>query len=1019
MSNPLARLFGSLANVVLDLGLPTIRGWLRDRLGPDADVADVSTDGSIVRLRGVRIPLGPRGLVVLDEAAATITSLGDAGPALRLRSFEGVLVFTRGDLRDRFARADDAGAVQDVANANATFRADVAFTASDDPDPAAWIWGDLAILRATWTTSADVPAAPLEGAARLFVSSRAWRLERGRLDGGPSLGGDGKLPVVARFAAAGVLERDDRDERDETEEANAAELLVPRALSTLAFTLEHGRIGPFLEALTALAGEDAVRARIPAALPRDTRIDAELSWSATEGARAELRLHAPTLGARATLRGDCGPTGAGLGARVDASVGLAALLRRFGAPALATPRDEDTVDVVVTAAGDVRAPAIQIDVRAHELGFRLGRPRFVPAVVVRDVAGQVFVSGGRVVGRIDAAARGRIVTAELQAPALDFAEWSVAVRAAALDAPFLRDVARTLGAPLAIADDASASVALAFGPPRRREEEAGSAASGTVTLAVGGSRLVAELGVPDVLVRVTGGVKVEDVAATGVFERAAVWPSRGDLVVALDVARDLRARGSLVAASTLLLSVRQHEGSLAYELEGAKVDLTLDRAGLRYEGLRFSGHGGRFAGYGAVPFSAPARDAPPYLVLQLEDGGPTLAMQLLRLAHPPPAIDVPPLLGARGTLALATDLGLAIDLGLATPNGTELAVALRIAKGSLDRSTASGAVAIEDALVVARAGTTPLSGIVHVDAEVVEGAARTVRARVSSAKVEYAPFVLEDVSAAVVVAASGDVLWNRAGARLADGRLSSFGVARRGGAVSARVAAASVAVHELPPIEGRMFGAYVRGRASGTVLGHREPDGALEARGDVVLDEAAFPVIDRARPALARYGLRPPNEDATGPAVATIALDARGVRVTEVAVSLYGASVRADVKVSPARAIDGGVEITLEEEYLRTSKLLTLPRVLGERLVIPIALGGTTAAPEVKAELGQTLGRFLRDNKVVDFVASAVEEAQLFFRKDAAPAARSEPPPATREAELRAAIDAHAADWDALAARRH
>src|ERR1044071_9461632 len=102
MSNPLARLFSSLANVVLDLGLPTIRGWLRDRLGPAADVAEAQTDGSLATLGGVRIPLGPRGLIVLDRAAATITSLGDDGPALRLHSFQGVLVFTKPELRDTF-----------------------------------------------------------------------------------------------------------------------------------------------------------------------------------------------------------------------------------------------------------------------------------------------------------------------------------------------------------------------------------------------------------------------------------------------------------------------------------------------------------------------------------------------------------------------------------------------------------------------------------------------------------------------------------------------------------------------------------------------------------------------------------------------------------------------------------------------------------------------------------------------------------------------------------------------------
>ena len=280
------------------------------------------------------------------------------------------------------------------------------------------------------------------------------------------------------------------------------------------------------------------------------------------------------------------------------------------------------------------------------------------------------------------------------------------------------------------------------------------------------------------------------------------------------------------------------------------------------------------------------------------------------------------------------------------------------------------------------------------------------------------PLTLDDVAASVVIA-HGDVLWNRAEARLADGRLSSFGVSRKSGELSARVSAAAVAVQELPAIEGKTPSSYVRGRASGSAMLHKSVGAELEARGDVVLDEAAFPVIDRARPALERYGLRPPNEDATGPAVMTIALDHGGVHASDISVALHGASVRGNVGMTNARALDGKIEIVLEEEYLRTSKMLTLPRVLGERLVIPVRIGGTLSKADVHAELGPTLGRFLRESRVGELVASAVEEAQLLFRPSRVPPA---PPPEepTRpsqlpdwETPLRAAIDAHALDWAA------
>src|SRR5437763_558799 len=75
----LARLFGSLANTLLDLGLPRIRAWLRERVGPAADVAQVSTEGSFIQLDGVRLPIGDRGELMLDRATAAMTPARGGG----------------------------------------------------------------------------------------------------------------------------------------------------------------------------------------------------------------------------------------------------------------------------------------------------------------------------------------------------------------------------------------------------------------------------------------------------------------------------------------------------------------------------------------------------------------------------------------------------------------------------------------------------------------------------------------------------------------------------------------------------------------------------------------------------------------------------------------------------------------------------------------------------------------------------------------------------------------------------
>src|SRR6185503_1907339 len=92
----LGNLFGSLANTLLDLGLPRIRAWLRERVGDAADVAQVTTEGGFVHLDGVVLPLGPRGLVSLERATAAVGGRARRAanlPEARLHAFRGVLRF--------------------------------------------------------------------------------------------------------------------------------------------------------------------------------------------------------------------------------------------------------------------------------------------------------------------------------------------------------------------------------------------------------------------------------------------------------------------------------------------------------------------------------------------------------------------------------------------------------------------------------------------------------------------------------------------------------------------------------------------------------------------------------------------------------------------------------------------------------------------------------------------------------------------------------------------------------------
>src|SRR5262249_18314186 len=150
------------------------------------------------------------------------------------------------------------------------------------------------------------------------------------------------------------------------------------------------------------------------------------------------------------------------------------------------------------------------------------------------------------------------------------------------------------------------------------------------------------------------------------------------------------------------------------------------------------------------------------------------------------------------------------------------------------------------------------------------------------------------------------------------------------GRVETRASLIAVALDELPSIDGKVASSFVRGRLSGTLALEAAAPTSLRAGGKLTLDDATFPVIDLTRPTLARYGLRPPNEDAAMPVTAVIVGTDAGVILRDLAVTLRGASVHGRIAASRAGVLNGLMEVTLEEEYLRTSKVMTLPRVFTE-----------------------------------------------------------------------------------------
>lgn len=1012
-SGAVARLFGSLANALLGLGLPAIRQWLRDRVGPAADVAHVTTEGKLVHLDGVRVPIGSRGLLVLERATAVILGLGRAGlPEIRLHAFHGMLGF--GDAKHGF-------------------RADVSFTASPDPEESAWIWGELSIRNASWTAREGSPfAAPMHGDARLFVSSHEWRIDRGRLDG---------ENARARFSGRGSFEG---SALEGEAEGDPPQPLVPRVLSHATLELEHARVGPFADAAGALSGRTLV---VPSIVPLDARLDGSLSWEVAEGGRVDLRIVSEEL--RVTMAGSIAPDGGALRGRVDAEVPLARLVRCAGGPREVLPREEDVARVELAIGGSLGRPEVAGRIVATEIGFRLGRPRFVPPVVLRDLSAELSLKQDRAVVRAVAFARATQVTLDLDASVREPTSARGRLHADAIEAGFLRDVIRTLGGRIEVPDDAFGAVDFTLAPREGRSSVAGS-----VAIATSASRLV--LAVAPEGLRVAGRVTAEDLAATGALG-GSVRPADGEIDLALDLdvgGEGVRARGKARSAR-LSLVIAERPDVPPYVLEDVTASVALDPAAFAYDDLRFTAHGGRFVGRGTIPLVPGTLEDSPRIALRVEEGGAELAAALanlidrrdgasLRLAvqvegpRPLDEIWIPRDLRASGELRWfgakrPGALALSVDVTLTTPRGTDAAVAFRLSnRGALDGTTLRGSIALADLVASgalgARAPVLP-EGIVDVDAfargggekAAVAGLAEVERLVVLAGEREPLCLELGSVVARFRLDRRG-IAWKDVEARAYGGSIVSTGHHDLAGTTRARVSVVGVAVHELPPIGGRAPGSYVRGHLSTSIVVRRGARGDLRAGGMVTLDDATFPALELLRPSLSRYGLRPPDEDAAAPVTALVVGTDWGIWLADVNLELHGATVRGVVGLSRTRALDGRIEVTLEEEYLRTSKVLTIPRVLTQKLVLPVRIEGELARPVVHADLAASFGRFLEDNRVSQFVTSAVEEAQIFLgRHHLSREPRREPAMPTGEAELEAelrrSIEAHAADWAEIARR--
>jgi hypothetical protein len=1037
---PLARLFGSLANVLLDVGLPTMRAWLRDRLGPEADVAQVTTEpGGFVHCDGVRLPIGPRGVLSLDRATAKIAAARGIGVDVRLHAFHGVLAFG-GD----------------------SFVAEVEFASAPDPEEDAWIAGELTIKRARW---GDDPE--MHGRARLVVTSTDARLTGGELFG---------REARVRFEGEGSVEG-----------GHAAQEAVRSA--TLA--LDNAFVGPFVDAVQAILGRAIV---VPPGVPLDAQLTGEISWRAADGGTCNLHISAEGL--RLDIDAKVAASGKDLLARVTGEAAPAIAMARAGVAAHLRPRDEDVITIAIDATGEAARPVVNGKLAAPELGFRFGRPRYQPAILAKDVVVDVDVATSEET-IVRATASAQLVTSsgapgtvaiDAELPSKRAAARRIVLRMNDVDAPWIAAIAAAAGVPLGLESEIEGRVrmptvtereALAKDPTApattpgvatarffvpRDARASGTASVGSVRghVSVTGSATVitprSRVSVDPYVVdgdgvhdtRIIGELAFADALTVGIFpfdvRPTAGGSARVDLTLAgAPLALTLKGR---VASPAVAVEIATRPDVRPFRFTDVDTTITVSPNAFEYRDGRFSGYGGSFRLEGIVPFDAAAQPDAARLAAHVKDADASFVEAAasiarggvrIRVEHGGKReneIHVPLAARVSGTLTLLSAGRLASSLALETAAGTALVATIALSSDAkLDGTSIRGALAVTDALVIAGANALLPDGVLRLDAQLTGAAGDSlVSGFVTSDRLFVAPgerspiFVVTDASALFRLDARRFV-WHRLEGRAYGGTVASAGlVGFRGNqafvGLQATLSIRDAIVDDLPLDRAeapRRACDVVRGRLAIEMRLDSRGDGPIGARGTARLDDGAFPALGQARAQLSRYGLPPPPEQAIAPATVSIDRMPTGWFFHEIDAQVRGCAATGRVRVDDAGALDGDIVVTLGEEYLRSSAVLVVPRVLTEHLTLPVHLRGAVGKPEIDADLAACLGRFVVDNRVTGFVTGVVDDVTNMITgrgalHDPPPPPPPEPQPIDEDALMRELI-AKGADWDEIEER--
>lgn len=1000
-------LFNTFANAVLARTLPSVREWLRAKVGEAATLEGLELDGANVHLVDARLPIGPTAVLEVDRATFT-THAGElvgGRPPLRMESMAGRLTVP-GDDGPRFV-------------------APLTFEGREPETGLEWVHGEVTVTGSRWLASMGADEqAPIDGTIHVSVTSKAWRLWDGT-----ATAADARIEIDA----AGRLDDD------------------ARAVESARLDVHDARLGHYLDALFALGGRE-MKLSIP--LPWTSKIDGQLRLD-PEGAMVadvELRTKVSSLTVKARgSRGDDSLEQASIEGVVswtdllpsawsgivdlDESAPLTLEAEAHGPfdaieghATLVSPRvrsallvNDAAIDVALRAApglsgrvklsvaergawtaevavdderalsgqlggaiaaealdlfgvtfegdafalsgdleGTLREPAIDAQLRADRL--RVKRDGLtadldaIDATATNDGLIAAFRVGAGV-GRLTAlrGGRPRVAVQHLDAPSavelMQLAGASGVVRLASEDPE---------SATFALPDDATIDLDLGLEEDR---------VEGTVELATPRSRLH----LTPLVVRtadgaldgsqITGTLAAVDALDAGLFpgpihvDRTGSAQLDGRLVGA---GAHSALEGRLLTAS-LGWCFRARPDLPPIVLSAAAANLRVDGEAVSLGDLE----GNLFGGRARMDLRITYIGETPTGRVTIEGAKEGLGKWLGAAMYTARALP-----SLRGELALESDDDGAMvgPVRLATPTST-LSMGVYIARdGAVDGTRAQGELSLSDVYeLLPRGGPTLVGkGKLGIDAALegpftepsaqlkVHGEALTLLVAGESFK---GLRVGIDRLLARTHVSLDRVVWRELVVHAFDGKLSSqglvgFGEGFRG--MQAKISVDDVSLARVPTPGGGTLEPHLGGRLNGQLTLKRKGSD-LSGKGELWVDEPRYPVLKLTAESLAKVGLKPPSPRGTEPFMAQVRGGSAGWMIKGLSGAVHGARCEGDLAVRPDGTLLGKLDLVAEAIYLRSSTLLNLPAAALGDVKIPMKVLGTLASPEYEADV---LGAF-------------------------------------------------------------